>query len=159
MTRLARCDFAQLERTVTSQFRCGEQSLHGPTHCRRVERNGLLLARQTGAHEMGVRLFAWFHDSLRVNESHDPGHGRRGAAFASLLRGKAFQLPNPEFQLLLYACTWHTDEDHTDDPTLGTCWDADRLDLGRVGIVPIARFLNTGFAKHIANSGGFGQLG
>ena len=30
------------------------------------------------------------------------------------------------------------------DPTIGTCWDADRLDLWRVGITPHARFLRTG---------------
>ncbi|MGB5446898.1 MAG: hypothetical protein WBM99_15485, partial [Psychromonas sp.] len=33
------------------------------------------------------------------------------------------------------------------DPTIGTCWDADRLDLGRYGIYPKAQFLSTEAAK------------
>jgi uncharacterized protein len=28
------------------------------------------------------------------------------------------------------------------DPTVQTCWDADRLDLGRVGVMPDAKFLS-----------------
>ena len=32
------------------------------------------------------------------------------------------------------------------DPTIGTCWDADRLDLWRVGITPHVRFLCTAAA-------------
>ena len=31
----------------------------------------------------------------------------------------------------------------TDDITIHTCWDADRLDLGRIGVMPIAERLNT----------------
>ena len=52
MNNMARCDFTQLERTVTSQFRCGAHSVHGPTHWRRVERNGIWLARRSQASEM-----------------------------------------------------------------------------------------------------------
>jgi uncharacterized protein len=35
-----------------------------------------------------------------------------------------------------------------DDVTVMTCWDADRLDLGRVGMVPEAQYLCTDAAKH-----------
>ena len=31
--------------------------------------------------------------------------------------------------------------------TIQTCWDADRLDLGRVGMMPDPRFLSTEIAK------------
>jgi uncharacterized protein len=122
-----------------------------------VERNGLLLAHQSGAQEMVVRLFAWFHDSQRLSDGCDPGHGQRAAAFAASLRGRAYQLPAPDYERLLYACTWHTDEHHTDDPTIGTCWDADRLDLGRVDIVPSASYMNTEFGRQLAIAGEFGQ--
>jgi uncharacterized protein len=36
-----------------------------------------------------------------------------------------------------------------DQATVQTCWDADRLDLGRVNIAPDARFLSPQAAKHI----------
>ena len=41
--------------------------------------------------------------------------------------------------------TWHPCT--TDDPTIGTCWDADRLDIGRVGIIPHERFMSTAAGK------------
>ncbi|MBB6018173.1 hypothetical protein HNQ04_003450 [Deinococcus radiopugnans ATCC 19172] len=33
-----------------------------------------------------------------------------------------------------WACKHHASGQTTDEPTLGACWDADRLDLPRVGI-------------------------
>ena len=85
-----------------------------------------------------------------MNEWTDPGHGRRGAELARRLRGEMFDLPDEEFELLHYACTWHQDKDFSDDATIGTCWDADRLDLGRVGVIPDPKLLNTEFAKRLA---------
>ena len=139
---------------VTGQFNRGRHSVHGPDHWRRVERNGLLLASRSGANVIVVRLFALFHDSRRVNEGWDPQHGARGAKHAAALRGVAFDLPDEDFQRLHEACTWHTDGHHHDDPTIGTCWDADRLDLGRVGITPSGEFMSTDFAREIADHGG-----
>src|SRR6187401_521206 len=123
-------DFDNLWRIVTEQFHSPGYTVHGPDHWRRVERNGLLLATRTGADIAVVRLFALFHDSCRENDGWDEGHGARGADFAMSLRGTAFDLPDERFQLLHYACVWHTDNQHHDDPTIATCWDADRLDLG-----------------------------
>jgi hypothetical protein len=42
-----------------------------------------------------------------------------------------------------YACVRHTDGETTTDPTIGCCWDADCLDLDRVGIKPEAEYLST----------------
>ncbi|MEO0415706.1 MAG: hypothetical protein AAF226_12240, partial [Verrucomicrobiota bacterium] len=52
-----------------------------------------------------------------------------------------------------YACKWHTDQTHCSDITIGACWDSDRLDLGRVGLIPDSRYLNTILAKEIADYG------
>jgi uncharacterized protein len=86
---------------VTHEFRCDRDSLHGPSHWRRVERNGLLIAARSGAVEEVVRLFAVFHDDGRDNT-----HGARGAAYAASLRGVLFDLSGSHFDLLHYACTW-----------------------------------------------------
>lgn len=152
------CDFDRLEEMVTSQFSCGEWSVHGPSHWKRVIQNGLWIGRRSGADEMVVRLFGWFHDSKRVNDSGDPGHGRRGAEFAATLRGDVFDLPDDDYERLIYACTWHTDRDRSDDVTVGTCWDADRMDLGRVGIVPSSHFMSTAFGRAAADAGSFYTL-
>jgi len=147
-------DFIRLWERVTKEFFSGPiYSAHGPAHWRRVERNGLLLALHTGADVLVVRLFAVFHDSKRQNEMHDPGHGKRGAQFATELRGEYYDLTDAQFEQLVFACTWHTKEIHSEDPTIGTCWDADRLDLGRVGIIPIPEMLSTDFGKQIAIEG------
>jgi uncharacterized protein len=44
----------------------------------RVLENGQCLASATGANPEVVTLFALFHDSRRINEYHDEGHGLRG---------------------------------------------------------------------------------
>ncbi|MBL9115062.1 MAG: hypothetical protein JNJ83_08635 [Verrucomicrobiaceae bacterium] len=128
-------------------------SVHGPDHWRRVERNGCILAARTGANVDVVRLFAIFHDCKRENDGHDPGHGRRGGEFAAKVRGKWFDLPDPDFQRLYLACERHTEALHHSDPTIGTCWDADRLDLGRVGAVPDPYYMSTEFGREIARQG------
>lgn len=130
-------------------------SIHGFGHWKRVERNGLILAKRTGANVDVVRLFALFHDSRRINDDHDPDHGARGAAFARELRGRLFELDDNAFELLEYACIWHTDKRFSEDATIGTCWDADRMDLGRVGIIPHENYMSTAFGKEVARAGSF----
>ena len=109
---------------------------HGVVHWARVMENGLRLARESGADEDVVTLFALFHDSRRVNEYRDRGHGLRGAELAKVLRGTLADLDDARFDLLYEACRLHTDGLTTGEVTLQVCWDADRLDLGRVGIEP-----------------------
>jgi len=138
---------------VIDQFACSVDSVHGPSHWRRVERNGLFIAERTGAIVEVVTLFALFHDSRRENDYEDDGHGERGAALATSLRGVLFDLPDPHFELLRHACAWHTHGRLSDDITIGACWDADRLDLGRVGIAPSTDFMSTAVGKEIVVAG------
>jgi uncharacterized protein len=109
--------------------------------------NGLRLAESTGANVEVVQLFAVFHDSRRVNESSDPGHGLRGAELAVQLHGILYDLPDAQFALLYEACAGHTNGLTEADITIQTCWDADRLDLGRVGMYPEPSKLCTDAAK------------
>ncbi|MFM7181749.1 MAG: hypothetical protein ACKO2G_09850 [Verrucomicrobiales bacterium] len=136
---------------------CGVENrhlgFHGIDHWRRVERNGLILSHEPGVDLEVVRLFAVFHDCQRLNDGWDPQHGARGAEFASSLRGRLFELEDHRFALLEHACIWHTQGGRNDDPTIGACWDADRLDLGRVGIIPSAEFMSTDLAADIADHG------
>lgn len=89
------------------------------------------------------------HDARRVNEHRDNGHGQRGGDLARTLRGSLLHLDDTRFELLYQACRLHTDG-HTDgDPTLQACWDADRLDLGRVGITPRPERLCTDAAREL----------
>lgn len=138
---------------ATREFQCGRGSIHGPAHWRRVERNGLLIAARSGAIQKVVRLFAVFHDCRREHDDWDDTHGARGAAFAARLRGVLFDLSDEHFALLQHACKWHSHGRLSDDATIGTCWDADRLDLGRVGTEPEARYMSTELGREIAAHG------
>ena len=120
---------------------------HGVAHWARVLENGLRLAEETGANVQVVSLFAILHDSRRINEMTDPDHGPRAAEFAAELRGSVYDLDNREFRLLHKACHGHAHERTHPNVTIQTCWDSDRLDLGRVGIMPHPSRLCTEVAK------------
>ena len=120
---------------------------HGVVHWARVMENGLKLAAMNGADPNIVTLFALFHDSRRENDGTDYGHGLRGAQLAKTLRGNVFELNDDDFELLYRACEWHTEGKHDLDITVRTCWDSDRLDLGRVGITPNPKYLCTPEAR------------
>ena len=105
------------------------------------------MADATGAKIEVVQLFAVFHDSRRISEGVDDDHGQRGADLAAELRGDLFNQPDADFELLYEACAHHTDGETEADITIQTCWDADRLDLGRVGMIPAPKKLCTPAAR------------
>jgi len=133
--------------TVLEDYALPWSGFHGVAHWARVLENGLRLADESGAVIEVVQLFAVLHDCRRLNEHLDPEHGPRAAQLAETLRGDAFNLPKEHFRLLHRACAGHTHERTHPDVTIQTCWDADRLDLGRVGITPDPRYLSTEIAK------------
>jgi uncharacterized protein len=91
-----------------------------------------------------VFCFGLLHDTRRVNEAVDPEHGSRAAEFAEKLRADGvLQLDELRFAALLEALRLHSDGQVSPDPTIGTCWDADRLHLPRVSIVPSPALLST----------------
>jgi len=121
--------------------------IHGRAHWARVRAHGMRLAELTGANRQIVELFALLHDSKRLNDGRDPHHGARAAEFARSLQGSLLDLSEAQFELLHYACAHHTSGLTEADITVQTCWDADRLDLGRIGIRPDPRRLCTDAAR------------
>ncbi|MBP5247242.1 MAG: hypothetical protein J6Z31_05220 [Fibrobacter sp.] len=144
-------DFAALEEYIYENRLIGEKSVHGLSHWHQVEFNALLLAKKTHADETVLRLFALFHDSRRIHDGYDEEHGPRGAELAVQLRGKLFDLDEERFQKLVKACQMHTVLPFSGDPTIDTCFDADRLDLGRVYVVPDPQKMATDFGKKLAS--------
>jgi uncharacterized protein len=121
---------------LKDHYRLDWNGIHGVKHWSRVRANGLALAKITGANPVVVELFAFLHDSCRVNEGHDSSHGFRAGELATRLHGLYFRIDQFDLNLLIAACQGHTEVESHDDPTIGTCWDADRLDLWRVDITP-----------------------
>lgn len=56
-------------------------------------------------------------------------------------------LSDTRLELLVAACRYHTVVEFSDDATIATCWDADRLDLWRVGIDTNPERMNTVMAR------------
>ena len=138
-----------LIQAIRDQYVLNWHGIHGWDHWMTVHENGMLLARDNGADLQVVELFALLHDSCRLNDSHDPGHGPRAAEFAKTLNGNYFKLDNNSMELLYIAIRDHTAGYVHNDPTISVCWDADRLDLPRVGIPPHPDYLGTEAAKKI----------
>jgi uncharacterized protein len=146
-------DLRSLWLHAARQFELGPHTPHGPDHWQRVEANGLEVARHSGADVRVVRLFAVLHDARRLTDGADVGHGRRAADLAAELRGRLFDLDDAAFALLYDACAGHELGGVSLNSTIGTCWDADRLDLPRVGLRPLLRFMSTEHGKRLAGRG------
>lgn len=138
----ARYDRKALIARVREQYCLEWDGLHGAHHWARVRYHGLAVARARDADALVVELFAFLHDSCRVADIGDPHHGRRGAAFAASLNRQVFDLDARQLDRLTFAIEQHSDGHVQTDATIQSCWDADRLDLGRAGIRPAARFLS-----------------
>jgi len=121
--------------------------IHGVSHWRRVRESGLRLAKISGADTAVVEYFAFLHDIKRLNDGRDPRHGQRAADFARTIRTTLIYLDDVQFEQLAYACAEHTRGLTHTDITIGTCWDADRLDLARVDIIPDPKRLCTEAAR------------
>lgn len=132
---------------VSSSFQLNLGGIHGLPHWSRVLGNGLRLAEQTGANHSVIIAFTLFHDCQRENDGYDPEHGIRGAEQGRLMRSRLPSLSDVEFDLFYEAAAYHSDGHLDGDVTVQTCWDADRLDLYRVGIRPDPDQLCTEVAK------------
>ncbi len=141
-------DVSGLFLKVAQGFELNLNGIHGMYHWARVLENGLKLSEVNGADKRIIILFALFHDSKRESDGLDPQHGRRGALFVQQFRNHLFQIEDQTFQKLTYACEYHSDELMDSDVTIQTCWDADRLDLGRVGIMPKKSLMSRSVSDH-----------
>ena len=135
-------------KVAADYFSMNIDGIHGLKHWDRVHENGGYLAKHSGGDLLVVQLFAYLHDSCRQSDGWDPQHGERAALLARALAEDWLTLEGNQLELLTFACEFHEKGRVSDDPTVGVCWDSDRLDLGRVGIKPKARLLSTERAKH-----------
>jgi uncharacterized protein len=128
--------------------------VHGDLHWRTVGANGLWIADAVpGVDRHVVFLFALLHDSMRENDWIDPAHGPRAAVLARQLHEEGvLELTVSQLELLTFACDEHTNGLVSNDPTVGACWDADRLDLPRVGVVPLPELFSTTAARECPGS-------
>ena len=138
----------RLIETVVGQFQLDILGKHGLGHWARVFENGTRLAREVGANENVIQLFALFHDSGRVHELADEGHGVRGSHLANELFFEFdMGISRDELIVLAEACATHTSQAFHKWPTIQCCYDADRLDLARVRVLPDRKRLGSDAAR------------
>lgn len=139
---------------IENDFKLGLDSVHGKSHWDRVWDFGQAIGKNNGADLTVVYLFSYLHDSKRLDESDDDGHGERAAAFVQELFFKGvLDISGKQLEQLIFACRFHDKADsRSDDISIQTCWDADRLDLPRVGIKVDPARLNTEEAVRLLRS-------
>ena len=133
---------------LAHKYALSHNGVHGIDHWLRVLINGRQLAQQTGADLKVVEYFALIHDVMRHDEDRDLNHGNRSADLVLVLDGDLLHLSSDQLGQLEEACRYHSMGRLTRDVTIQTCWDADRLDLGRVGIKPNPTYLGTASARN-----------
>lgn len=139
--------------------------IHGPAHWSRVRRFGALLAEKEQlpvAARACVEIFALLHDLAREDDGGGNQHAIDGSSYMDEVMPCVFgQLSLDQIETVRVAIRYHSDGmvarqanekglfDELDWPrdlltrTVGCCWDADRLDLPRVGIHPVPELMST----------------
>jgi uncharacterized protein len=134
---------------IKSEFKLDWDGIHGANHWARVLHHGKTIGELRQADLLVVELFGFLHDSCRVNDGKDPLHGLRAADFAHGIHGDFYQLTPKQLDALCYAMQHHSGGEVSTNATIQTCWDSDRLDLGRVGIIPSPKFMSAEGAEFI----------
>ena len=139
---------------VTKEFKIELDGEHGISHWQRVYNNCLELGKFYGISSSVFELFALLHDSKREDEYEDKDHGKRAALFVKeLVDKKIIELSKEDKNRLIFACSNHTKPNKRaklyDDMVVQICFDADRLDIGRVGTVPKQSYFSTQYAKDL----------
>lgn len=136
---------------LLARSECAGSLLHGEDHWRGVAAAGVRIIEQgCPADPAVVFAFSVLHDAERRTEGYDPDHGARAAALAtSMAEDHVLLLDSDQLDVLCRALVDHDRGFTSNDPTIGACWDADRLTLRRLGIVPDPRLLSTQAAREL----------
>ena len=139
---------------IEKDFKIDFYGIHGIGHWKRVFKNTLILSDYYNVKSDVFELFALLHDSKREDDLIDIEHGYRASIFVQkLLNEQIITLNDEDAQKLIYACKNHTKTDTTDplysDIVVKICFDSDRLDIGRVGVVPNPSYMATDYAKSL----------
>jgi uncharacterized protein len=143
-------DISRIKHLAIDRYHGNRLGDNGPAHWDRVWENAKMLIPITKANATVVQLFCYLHDCCAVHDGHEPEHGPAAAFFIKQNKKSFSFLSAAEFKLLVDACAGHTFHLLSESATIGTCWDADRLDLGRFGIYPQNAFFSTQAAKNPA---------
>lgn len=161
---IARAVSTRMEQDGLRTRAAARSTLHGQFHQLTVGANALLIIQDqwtygtqfTQDEVWACYLFALIHDSQRFDDGVDPSHGVRAATLVAYFKEdrqthlifKDHKVWDRLFEAVLQHCNPRAKI--SQDVISAVCWDADRLDLGRVRIRPDASYLSTPFAQRRA---------
>lgn len=142
------------EEGLASIYSGERKGCHSSRHWHNVGTVGLMLAYLEGADPTVPLLFSVYHDCRRSNDGYDPEHGLRASRLAiSHYALGHLKVNSTQLDKLVYACVHHSDGLLSpNDLEVACCWDADRIDLVRVGFEVDASLLTTSSAKKLASN-------
>lgn len=141
-----------LNEVAIKEVMSGDRSgCHNSAHWFKVSQLGTLIALAEGVDPVVPLLFGFYHDCRRENDGFDPNHGHRAALLALNHSHRGLlNISQDQLTLLMFACEHHTKGSvDSEDKVVSACWDADRLDLPRVGVQTLPEFLGTDTAKSL----------
>lgn len=135
-SRMSQFNWKKLRNYSVSRWPEWMGMAHGVEHWDRVAKFGRMLYKEKADMDV-IMAFAYLHDSERENNAYDEEHGSRASKLIDTIRNTELAALNDEqIAKLKRACELHTIQHKTGDITIDICFDADRMDLLRVGIMP-----------------------
>lgn len=137
----------QAEKIIFNSYTL-KQGIHGIDHVKRVVENAKIIAKKECPNNYDdIVIGAYLHDIGRIDDNGGNEHAFRGFEISKQLLAKYW--PHLNHKKILTAIKEHADSLITDDPLIGSIWDADRLDLTRLGIKINLELLSTQTAKKL----------
>ena len=147
-------------------------AIHGVAHWTRVHRYGLLLAdslKLSEKEKIAIALFGFTHDLARTDDGGGNQHSIAGAKYVQYVTDTLFSdFPNSTVDIVKVAIRYHSDGMNAEEALyelpiagssnwsresvlnmIGCCWDADRLDLLRLGIMPNESKMSTSYWQDV----------
>lgn len=142
-----------------------DSDIHGERHWSHVNHLGMKLAalmKLNPVQKRCVEVFAWTHDLARRDDGSGNEHAINGAEYFSNELVTLFpDIDELQIEIITSAIKYHSDgvcseeafhmgcfehiDIHSEDiiKVIGCCWDADRLDLIRLGIAPTGKYMSS----------------
>ena len=126
---------------------CRDLEVHGMGHLRRVSSTAGRMAAILDEDIESAVVGGFLHDCARTDDGGGTSHAHSSAQLAKDIMITCY--PHLDIARLCRGIAQHADGMITDDPLIGCVWDADRLDLSRLGIEVDLDLLSTFVARRL----------
>lgn len=139
---------AQVEENVVPYLSFSNSNIHGIKHLRKVAYLAGRFATCLNTNIEAAVIGGYLHDCARIDDGVGNHHAHKSAVLAEKILNEIY--PNyVESKTIYNAIYSHADGLISDDKIIGCVWDADRLNLIRLGIIPQLDLLSTPVARRL----------